>query len=137
MCSHVMLLAAPDISTGKTFRDVTGMMAGAAAIIGAVPGSVDALVFDDFHITETLQQKAEPRRAAAGEADVVGEEKANRTASCDSKRGRHLGKKVLESTRWLLMKTSFRLVLEKDEHPRLREALQLTQPLATAYYMKR
>nr|VFK51791.1 MAG: hypothetical protein BECKTC1821D_GA0114238_11405 [Candidatus Kentron sp. TC] len=35
------------------------------------------------------------------------------------------------------MKTSFRLVSEKDEHARLREALQLTQPLATAYYMKR
>nr|VFK46979.1 MAG: Transposase [Candidatus Kentron sp. TC]VFK61821.1 MAG: Transposase [Candidatus Kentron sp. TC] len=34
------------------------------------------------------------------------------------------------------MKTSFRLVLERDEHTRLREALQLTQPLAIAYYMK-
>nr|VFK45004.1 MAG: Transposase [Candidatus Kentron sp. TC] len=61
--------------------------------------------------------------------------KTNRTASCNRKRGRHLGKKVLEGTRWLLMKTSFRLVLEKDEHTRLQEALQFNQPLATAYYM--
>jgi len=47
-----------------------------------------------------------------------------------------LGKKTLKGTRWLLMKTSFHLVVEKDEHTRLQEALQLNQPLATAYYMK-
>ena len=35
------------------------------------------------------------------------------------------------------MKTSFRLVLEKDEHARLQEALQLNRPLATAYYIEK
>nr|VFK48859.1 MAG: hypothetical protein BECKTC1821E_GA0114239_11395 [Candidatus Kentron sp. TC] len=97
MCSHVMLLAAPDISTGKTFRDVTGMMARAAAIIGAVPGSVDALVFDHFHITETLQQKAEPRRAAAGEADVVGEEKLTELRRAIAKEAGILEKRSLKA----------------------------------------
>nr|VFK49180.1 MAG: Transposase [Candidatus Kentron sp. TC]VFK64988.1 MAG: Transposase [Candidatus Kentron sp. TC] len=37
-----------------------------------------------------------------------------------------IGKRSLKGARWLPMKTSFRLVLEKDEHTRLREALQLT-----------
>nr|VFK60065.1 MAG: hypothetical protein BECKTC1821F_GA0114240_10406 [Candidatus Kentron sp. TC] len=30
--------------------------------------------------------------------------------------------KILEGTRWLLMKTAFPLVVEKDEHTRLQEA---------------
>nr|VFK51823.1 MAG: Transposase [Candidatus Kentron sp. TUN]VFK57965.1 MAG: Transposase [Candidatus Kentron sp. TUN]VFK59893.1 MAG: Transposase [Candidatus Kentron sp. TUN]VFK62110.1 MAG: Transposase [Candidatus Kentron sp. TUN]VFK63208.1 MAG: Transposase [Candidatus Kentron sp. TUN] len=47
-----------------------------------------------------------------------------------------LEKKVFKGTRWLLLKTSSKLIVEKDEHTRLQEALRLNQPLATAYYMK-
>ena len=81
-----------------------------------LPGA--ALVLDHFHIIKLYNEKlANLRREIAREADI-------------------LEKKVLKGTRWLLMKTSFHLVVEKDEHTRLQEALQLNQPLATAYYMK-
>lgn len=76
------------------------------------------LVFDHFHIIKLYNEKlANLRREIAREADIP-------------------GKKVLKGTRWLLMKSSFNLVVEKDEHTRLQEALALNQPLATAYYMK-
>ena len=56
------------------------------------------LVFDHFHIIELYNEKLPNlRREIAGEADV-------------------LEKKFLEGTRWLLMKTAFRLIVEKDEH---------------------
>ena len=56
------------------------------------------LVFDHFHIIELYNEKLPNlRREIAGEADV-------------------LEKKFLEGTCWLLMKTAFRLVVEKDEH---------------------
>jgi transposase len=76
------------------------------------------LVFDHFHVIKLYHDKlTKLRRAVAKEADV-------------------LGKKALKGTRWLLMKTPCNLVVDKDEHTRLQEALQLNQPLATAYYMK-
>nr|VFJ86069.1 MAG: Transposase [Candidatus Kentron sp. LFY] len=56
------------------------------------------MVFDHFHIIELYNEKlANLRREMAREADV-------------------LEKKILTGTRWLLMKTSFNLVVEKDEH---------------------
>jgi len=76
------------------------------------------LVFDHFHVIKLYNDKlTKLRRAVAKEADA-------------------LGKKALKGTRWLLMKTPANLVVEKDEHTRLQEALQLNQPLATAYYLK-
>ena len=76
------------------------------------------LVFDHFHVIKLYNDKlTKLRRAVAKEADT-------------------LGKKALKGTRWLLMKTPCNLSVEKDEHTRLQEALQLNQPLATAYYMK-
>jgi transposase len=76
------------------------------------------LVFDHFHVIKLYNEKlTKLRRAVATEADA-------------------LGKKVLKGTRWLLMKTPGNLLVEKDEHTRLQEALRLNQPLATAYYMK-
>ena len=47
-----------------------------------------------------------------------------------------LQKKVMKGTRWLLLKNPENLDPDRDEHRRLREALELNQPLATAYYMK-
>ena len=76
------------------------------------------LVFDHFHVIKLYNEKlTNLRRAMAREAD-------------------ELGKDTLKGTRWLLMKTPCNLNVEKDEHTRLQEALQLNQPLATAYYMK-
>ena len=76
------------------------------------------LVFDHFHVIKLYNEKlTKLRRAVANEADA-------------------LGKKAIKGTRWLLMKTPCNLAVEKDEHTRLQEALQLNQPLATAYYMK-
>ena len=45
-------------------------------------------------------------------------------------------KKVLKGTRWILLKNPENLSSERNESARLQEALQLNQPLATAYYLK-
>jgi transposase len=45
-------------------------------------------------------------------------------------------KKVLKGVRWLLLKLSENLDVERDEKARLKEALRLNKPLAIAYYMK-
>jgi len=47
-----------------------------------------------------------------------------------------LKKQVLKGTRWLLLKNPENLDPVKGEPWRLREALQLNEPLATAYYLK-
>ncbi len=43
---------------------------------------------------------------------------------------------VLKGTRWLLLKGAERLNDEKDESVRLRQALEINEPLASAYYLK-
>ena len=76
------------------------------------------LVFDHFHVIKLYNEKlTKLRRAMAKELDAQ-------------------GKDTLKGTRWLLLKNSCNLSVEKDEHTRLQEALRLNQPLATAYYMK-
>ncbi len=45
-------------------------------------------------------------------------------------------KEILKGTRWLLLKNPEHLNEKYNEHIRLKEALELNQPLATAYYMK-
>ncbi|EFK07216.1 conserved hypothetical protein [delta proteobacterium NaphS2] len=45
-------------------------------------------------------------------------------------------KKAIKGTRWLLLKNPENLDPDRDEHRRLNEALELNQPLSTAYYMK-
>ena len=47
-----------------------------------------------------------------------------------------LGKRVLEETRWLLLKSPEKLDQNRGEANRLNEALELNQPLAIAYYLK-
>lgn len=76
------------------------------------------LVFDHFHVIKLYNEKlSNLRRSLAQQADA-------------------LGKKTIKGIRWLLLKSSHRLDVEKNEHQRLQEALQLNQPLATAYYLK-
>ena len=56
--------------------------------------------------------------------------------TCTARRPTCMHKEVLKGTRWLLLKNPENLDEEKDEKQRLKEALALNEPLATAYYMK-
>jgi len=47
-----------------------------------------------------------------------------------------MDKTVLKGSRWILPKNPENLCRERNEPDRLREALQLNEPLATAYYLK-
>jgi transposase len=80
------------------------------------------LVLDHFHIVKWFSDKLSLlRRQLYHEADV-------------------LGKAVLKSSRYLLLKATENLKTHpdstKDERARLQAALEFNQPLATAYYMK-
>jgi len=91
------------------------------AYIGAVlkhlPKAV--LVFDHFHIIKLFNEKlSDLRRDLHREATEK------------------LHKDVLKGTRWLLLKNPENLDETRDEPKRLKEALKLNEPLATAYYMK-
>ncbi len=82
-----------------------------------LPGA--AIVFDRFHVVKLLNDKlSELRRDLQREATD------------------RLQKQVLKGTRWLLLKRSHRLDPARKERERLREALRLNEPLATAYYLK-
>jgi transposase len=77
------------------------------------------IVFDHFHVIKLFNEKlSDFRRALYREATEV------------------MKKQVLKGTRWLLLKNRENLDPEKDEKRRLKEALALNEPLATAYYMK-
>ena len=77
------------------------------------------IVFDHFHVVKLFNDKlSELRRQLYREATDV----------------QH--KAVLKGTRWLLLKNAEDLDPEKDEKARLKEALKLNEPLATAYYLK-
>ena len=75
------------------------------------------IVFDHFHVIKLFNDRlSDLRRALYREATDV------------------MQKAVLKGTRWLLLKNPENLDKEKDEKQRLKEALTLNQPLATAYY---
>jgi transposase len=77
------------------------------------------LVFDRFHLVKLLNEHlTELRRELHREATD------------------QLHKQVLKGTRWLLLKRSADLDPKRDERRRLKEALQLNESLATAYYLK-
>ena len=77
-----------------------------------------AIVFDHFHVVKLFNDKLTGlRRAVYNQAK--GEQK-----------------KVLKGVRWLLLKAAENLNQERDEKSRLKEALELNAPLATAYYLK-
>jgi transposase len=76
------------------------------------------IVFDRFHVVKLFNEKlSDLRRSLYHQANDA-------------------QKKVLKGSRWLLLKNPENLDAEKDETKRLREALALNQPLATAYYLK-
>jgi len=76
------------------------------------------IVFDHFHVIKLYNDGlSDLRRKLYHEAEVM-------------------EKKVIKGTRWLLLKNPEHLDEKRNEPRRLQEALELNQPLATAYYMK-
>jgi len=91
-----------------------------AAVLEHLPKA--DLVLDHFHLVKWFNDKlSQLRRQLYHQADG-------------------LGKKVLKGSRYLLLKVPQNLKEHldpnKDERARLQAALELNQPLATAYYMK-
>jgi transposase len=77
------------------------------------------IVFDHFHLIQLYHQKlTQLRRDMQHEATT------------------RLKKNTLKGLRWLLLMNPENLDAGRDEPRRLREALQLNAPLATAYYLK-
>ena len=76
-------------------------------------------VFDRFHVVKLFNEKFSLFRQALQREAEDG-----------------LHKKVLQGTRWLLLKNPENLDDERDERKRLEKALALNKPLATVYYMK-
>ena len=97
------------------------------AFISAVQKNLPGvpIVFDPFHVVKLMNEKLDQlRRDLARQAEEA-------------------GKNFLKGARWLLLKGNENLSLEpnpkknnQNEVERLREALELNQPLATAYYLK-
>ncbi len=78
-----------------------------------------AIIFDRFHIVKLFNDKLSDLRR-----DLYREAKDQ------------LRKDVLKGTRWLLLKNPGNLDEKKGEKERLQEALQMNEPLYTAYYLK-
>jgi len=76
-------------------------------------------VFDRFHVVKLFNEKLSVLRREL------------HRAAQDT-----LQKEVLKGTRWLLLKNPQNLDPEKNEQQRLKQALALNKPLATAYYLK-
>lgn len=88
-----------------------------ASVRAKLPGA--RIVFDRFHIVKLCNEMlTKLRRALYREATE------------------QLHKDVLKGTRWLLLKNPENLDASRNEAGRLKEALALNAPLATAYYMK-
>lgn len=77
------------------------------------------IVFDHFHVIKLFNDKlSDLRRKLYHEVHDI----------------HH--KEIIKGTRWLLLKNPQNLNPDKNEAQRLQEALQINEPLATAYYMK-
>jgi len=87
------------------------------AVLTYLPGAT--LVFDRFHVIKLYNDKLSELRR-----DLYHELKDT------------MQKKVLKGVRWLLLKRPENLDPSHKEPQRLREALRLNEPLATAYYLK-
>jgi len=88
-----------------------------SAVITHLPEA--KIVFDHFHVINIFNDKlSELRRKLFHEANNV------------------LKKHVIKGTRWLLLKNPENLDPARDEPQRLKQALDINKPLATAYYMK-
>ncbi|QEH32115.1 Transposase [Aquisphaera giovannonii] len=77
------------------------------------------IVFDHFHISKLFNEELTELRRDLHRELTDG-----------------LQRRVLKGARWLILKDPANLDEAKDEKRRLKEALKLNEPLATAYYMK-
>lgn len=91
------------------------------AYIGAVEANLPQadIVFDRFHVVKLINEKLTQLRREL-HRDTTSDEKA-----------------VLKGTRWLLLKNPENLNAERDEEAHLAAALELNEPLAKAYYLKK
>jgi transposase len=87
-----------------------------AAVSGNLPDA--AIVFDHFHVVKLFNDRLSDFR--------------RKLAEHTSK----IEKDVLKGSRWLLLKNPENLDKKHNERERLKKALEINQPLATAYYMK-
>lgn len=88
-----------------------------SAVSAHLPGAT--IVFDHFHVIKLFNEKlSDLRRELYREATDL------------------LHKEVLKGTRWLLLKNPENLRDDRNERVRLKEALSINKPLATAYYLK-
>jgi transposase len=76
------------------------------------------IVYDRFHVVKLFNDKLSDLRRSL-----------HRQAEDEHK-------KILKGSRWLLLKAPENLDPKRDEAARLKEALEINQPLATAYYLK-
>jgi transposase len=86
------------------------------AVATYLPGAT--IVYDHFHVIKLFNDKLSDLRRSL-----------YHKAQADQK-------KVLKGSRWLLLKAAENLDPERDEEARLEKALELNEPLATAYYLK-
>lgn len=87
------------------------------AVRSNLPGAV--VVFDHFHVIKLYNDKlSDLRRQLYHQIQDQGV------------------KQVIKGTRWLLLKNPENLNAKRAEPDRLKEALAVNQPLATAYYLK-
>ncbi|NDV24985.1 ISL3 family transposase [Desulfovibrio sp. JC022] len=88
-----------------------------SAVMTNLPGV--PLVFDHFHVVKLMNDKlTEIRRRLYRELKEMPD------------------REVLKGTRWVLLKNPENLQMKYGEPDRLKEALRMNEPLATAYYMK-
>ena len=88
-----------------------------AAVLENLPKA--AIVFDPFHVVKYFNDKlSDFRRSLFNLLQDQNE------------------KQILKGTRWLLLKNPENLNIQKNEDHRLKQALELNKPLATAYYLK-
>ena len=88
-----------------------------SAVTNNLPDAI--IVFDHFHVIKLFNDRLSDLR---------------RTIQREAEDDTH--KEVLKGTRWLLLKNPENLDEEKNESQRLKKALELNRPLATAYYLK-
>jgi len=108
------------LKSSRARVDAVAMDMSAAYVFAVTQHLPEAtIVFDKFHVVKLMTEKlSDLRRELYREATD------------------RLDKQVLKGTRWLLMKNPDHLDDERNEPARLQEALELNQPLATAYYLK-
>ena len=77
------------------------------------------IIFDHFHITQHINKTIAKIRTKLYQEETVLKKK-----------------KVIKGTRWLLLKNSENINVEKGENLRLKAALDVNKPLYQAYYLK-